>query len=179
MRALSDFKEGRHHRARGHRGGGPRPGHQGAAVRGELRAAERPGGLRAPHRSHRPCRRQRGRGLAGGPDEAPLLRDIEKLLRRTLPVAALPAFKIPPACGRRRATRECAPGGAIARGTGPQGPGRAGAVARRAPHGAHAPRATSRARVARCSLMHEVRAQRGVRGSLFSCGAAAASRMRT
>lgn len=29
------------------------------------------------------------------PDEAPLLRDIERLLRRPLPVAALPAFRIP------------------------------------------------------------------------------------
>src|SRR5205823_10356089 len=28
------------------------------------------------------------------PDEAPLLRDIEKLLRRTLPVAALPAYPV-------------------------------------------------------------------------------------
>ena len=31
------------------------------------------------------------------PDEAPLLRDIEQLLRRTLPVLALPAFEVPPA----------------------------------------------------------------------------------
>jgi ATP-dependent RNA helicase RhlE len=31
------------------------------------------------------------------PDEAPLLRDIEKLLKRTLPVLALPTFEIPPA----------------------------------------------------------------------------------
>jgi ATP-dependent RNA helicase RhlE len=30
------------------------------------------------------------------PDETPLLRDIERLLRRSLPVAALPAFKVPP-----------------------------------------------------------------------------------
>jgi ATP-dependent RNA helicase RhlE len=28
------------------------------------------------------------------PDEAPLLREIEKLLRRTLPVAALPAYPV-------------------------------------------------------------------------------------
>jgi ATP-dependent RNA helicase RhlE len=30
------------------------------------------------------------------PDETPLLREIERLLRRSLPVAALPAFKVPP-----------------------------------------------------------------------------------
>jgi ATP-dependent RNA helicase RhlE len=30
------------------------------------------------------------------PDELPLLRDIEKLLRRSIPVAALPAFDVPP-----------------------------------------------------------------------------------
>ncbi len=31
------------------------------------------------------------------PDEAPLLRDIEQMLKRTLPVLAAPAFEIPPA----------------------------------------------------------------------------------
>ena len=38
------------------------------------------------------------------PDEAPLLRDIEKLLRRTLPVAALPAYPVTaaPAAGDAR-----------------------------------------------------------------------------
>ena len=59
VRALSDFKEGRvtalvatEVAARG-------PGHQGTALRRELRAAERAGGLRPPHRPHRPRRRQR------------------------------------------------------------------------------------------------------------------------
>ena len=48
------------------------------------------------------------------PDEAPLLREIERLLKRTLPVATLPAFKMTsaPAAPAAAAARESAPGGA-------------------------------------------------------------------
>ena len=59
------------------------------------------------------------------PDEAPLLRDIEQVLRRTLPVAALPTFKVsaPPAercaraaagCTRRRSSAGAPPAGPVA-----------------------------------------------------------------
>ncbi len=65
VRALADFKEGRvtalvatEVAARG-------PRHQGAAVRGQLRAAERSRGLRAPHRPHGACRWHGQCGLAG------------------------------------------------------------------------------------------------------------------
>jgi ATP-dependent RNA helicase RhlE len=45
------------------------------------------------------------------PDEAPLLRDIEQLLRRTLPVLALPAFEVPPASAHTQSQAATAPSG--------------------------------------------------------------------
>jgi ATP-dependent RNA helicase RhlE len=56
------------------------------------------------------------------PDEAPLLRDIEKLLRKSLPVIPLPTFAIPPAARHQEALTE-----------------RAAAPERR-PHARHEPR---------------------------------------
>jgi ATP-dependent RNA helicase RhlE len=81
------------------------------------------------------------------PDEAPLLRDIEQVLRRTLPVAALPTFKVsaPPANAARE-PQPGAPGGAHRQGHRPQGPWQG---TRRGPtrsHGSHAPGSFSRAR---------------------------------
>jgi ATP-dependent RNA helicase RhlE len=81
------------------------------------------------------------------PDETPLLRDIEQVLRRTLPVAALPTFKVsaPPANAARE-PQPGAPGGAHRQGHRPQGPWQG---TRRGPtrsHGSHAPGSFSRAR---------------------------------
>jgi ATP-dependent RNA helicase RhlE len=81
------------------------------------------------------------------PDEAPLLRDIEQVLRRTLPVAALPTFKVsaPPANAARE-PQPGAPGGAHRQGHRPQGQWQG---TRRGPtrsHGSHAPGSFSRAR---------------------------------
>ncbi len=61
-----------------------------------------------------------GRGSLVSPDEAPLLRDIERLLRKSMPVTALPEFKItnpPPRSAEAQRTRddqrsEGRPGGA-------------------------------------------------------------------
>ena len=81
------------------------------------------------------------------PDEAPLLRDIEQVLRRTLPVAALPTFKVSaPSANAPREPQPSAPGGAHRQGHRPQGPWHG---TRRAParsHGSHAPGSFSRAR---------------------------------
>jgi hypothetical protein len=53
--------------AGGHRHRRPGPGHRRTALRGELRIALCPRGLRAPHRPHRPRRRFRPGGLPGVP----------------------------------------------------------------------------------------------------------------
>ncbi|HEY2809660.1 MAG TPA: DEAD/DEAH box helicase, partial [Steroidobacteraceae bacterium] len=54
-------------------------------------------------------------------DEAPLLRDIESLLKMSLPVAAVPQFEIRPGTGTAEPTREGAGGGAHRHGQRPQG----------------------------------------------------------
>jgi len=78
------------------------------------------------------------------PDEAPLLRDVEQLLKRSIPVAALPAFKVsapPPAAAVTRAGAP--PGGAHRQGHRPHG---AFQGKRRGGPRAHAPSSFSRAR---------------------------------
>jgi ATP-dependent RNA helicase RhlE len=60
-RALADFKERQAGGAGGHRHRRARPRHRPAAARGQLRAAQRARGLRAPHRPHRPRRHARAR----------------------------------------------------------------------------------------------------------------------
>ena len=45
------------------------------------------------------------------PDEAPLLKDIERLLRKTLPVTALPAFEILASAPSKPAPQSNAPSG--------------------------------------------------------------------
>jgi ATP-dependent RNA helicase RhlE len=77
------------------------------------------------------------------PDEAGLLREIERLLKRTLPVAALPVFKMTAAPAATPAAREAAPGGAHRHGHRGQGapPGK-----RRGGTRSYAPNSYSRAR---------------------------------
>jgi ATP-dependent RNA helicase RhlE len=79
------------------------------------------------------------------PDEAPLLKDIERVVRRALPVASLPDFAVPPAAqpaaASRHPERHCEPpgrgvqrhpGARQRRGGGRHRPGR---VSRRSPGG--------------------------------------------
>ena len=85
-------------------------------------------------------------------DEAPLLRDIESLLKMSLPVAPVPQFEIRPGTGGAEPAREAQ----LRRGPS-SGAAAAGQLAAQAPHRrrartARAPRATTRAPAARCSL---------------------------
>ena len=94
VKALQDFKDNQHHGAGGDRSRGARPRHQGAAARRQLRAAERAGGLRAPHRPHG-ARGLDRRGVSlVSPDELSYLRDIEKLLKRKIDFVEPPKFEI-------------------------------------------------------------------------------------
>ena len=77
------------------------------------------------------------------PDEAPLLRDIEQVLRRTLPVAALPTFKVSAPPRTPRASRSRAhPAAPIARG-----------IARRASWQGNAPWPDALPRLARAGIL--------------------------
>ena len=99
-----------HHGAGGHRSRRARPRHQGAAARRELRAAERAGGLRAPHRPHgarRLDRRGHFAGVAGR--GGVLLRDIEKLLKRQVEFVPTPKFEIKEGTHTPRAERDGEP----------------------------------------------------------------------
>ena len=81
-RALQRFQGRQDHRAGRHRGRRARPRHQGAAVRGQLTSCRTcprttctaSAARRAPAAAAAPCR-------SSAPDEAPLLRDIEKRAR--------------------------------------------------------------------------------------------------
>jgi ATP-dependent RNA helicase RhlE len=75
------------------RGRGARPGHRGAAARRELRAADGPGRLRPPHRPHRPCGCDRHAVSLVCIDEAPLLREIERLLQAPITSRVVPGFE--------------------------------------------------------------------------------------
>ena len=70
--------------------------------------AERPRGLRPPHRPHRPRGRGRRSDLAGCVDEHAFLRDIERLIKRDIPQEVIPGFEPDSECRRTtgiRATR--------------------------------------------------------------------------
>ncbi|MCK7491528.1 MAG: hypothetical protein MZW92_07385 [Comamonadaceae bacterium] len=78
-----------------------------AAARRQLRPAQRARGLRAPHRPHRPRRRHRRRRCRWSRRrERPLLRDIERVIRRQLPREVVPGFEAGSAPGAD--VRRCA-----------------------------------------------------------------------
>ena len=100
-RALAEFKDGDGAGAGRHRHRRARHRHRPAAARGQLRPAERAGGLRAPHRPHRPRRRRparRSRWCAS--TRHAFLRDIERLIKRDDPARGRRGLRARSQCGR-------------------------------------------------------------------------------